>query len=189
MTFRNPLTVGLALIGAVVHSQEHIYRIGILMQQGIGSQTESLRLSIIIHSTCPSCPSMLTGLHHTGLPFRIHLQDMTSRAPSADDGIVGQQEILLYEPHPHLVQLTGIREDGQHLLRLLQVGLGGRFIIGNVVVTLILDIVHPQEVLQLLNSFLENRDAALDDRPLLFHRLTDLRILCLFPLFGIGTFG
>ena len=51
---------------------------------------------------------MLTGLHYAGLPLRIHLQNMTGRAPSADNGIVGQQEILLYETHPHLVQLTGI---------------------------------------------------------------------------------
>ena len=42
VSLRNPLTVGLALIGAVVHSQEDIHRIGILMQQGIGSQAESL---------------------------------------------------------------------------------------------------------------------------------------------------
>ena len=48
---------------------------------------------------------------------------------------------------------------------------------------------HPQKVLQLFDSFLENGDATLNDRSLLHHCFADLRILCLLPLLGIGAFG
>ena len=177
------------MIGTVVHGQEHIHRVGVLVQQGVGRKTEGFRLTVIIHCSCPSCLPVLAGLHYTGLALRIHLQDMAGCSSSISNRIVGQQGIFLYEPHLHLVEAIGVRKNREHLLRLLQVGFGGTFIVGYIIVTLVHDFMHPQEILQLFNPFLENGDALFNNRSLLHHGFAYLRILRALPLLGVGALG